>query len=98
IDAPELEDFALLGLRWSQPYGSASRMADALADANWPKLRRLALRIPETFTYSWPDQTGAYVREDRYGEENEYYDEYEDDDGWREDVDWSTELGGLLTR
>lgn len=37
IDAPELEDFAFLGLRWSQPYGGASRMAQTLAAARWPK-------------------------------------------------------------
>ncbi len=34
IDAPELEDFAFLGLRWSQPYGGASQMGEALAAAN----------------------------------------------------------------
>lgn len=97
IAAPALEEFTFLGLRWSQPYGGTSRMGEALAAATWPKLRRLALRIPETFTYSWPDQSGAYVRVDRYDEESDY-DEYDDDDGWSEDVDWSTELGGLLTR
>jgi hypothetical protein len=95
IDAPALEEFTFLGLRWSQPYGRASQMAEAFAAANWPKLRRLGLRIPETFTYSWPDQSGAYVRLDRYDEYNE---DYGDDEGWAEDVDWSAELGGLLGR
>ncbi|MCA9701131.1 MAG: hypothetical protein KC431_26650 [Myxococcales bacterium] len=96
IDAPALEDFSLLGLRWGQPYGRPTDMATTMAEAKWPKLRRLALRIPETFTYSWPEQYGAYVAVDRYEEENEYYDDYADDDGWREDLDWSAELGNLL--
>jgi hypothetical protein len=96
IDAPELRDFAFLGLRWVEPYGGQSRMSEALAAAKWPKLERLALRIPETFTYSWPEQYGAYVPVDRYDEENEYYDD--DDEGWHEDLNWSAELEGLLTQ
>ncbi len=94
IDAPELRDFAFLGLRWGQPYRDQSEMAQTLAAAKWPKLQRLALRIPETYTYSWPDQDGAYVSVDRYDEEGD--DEYMDDEGWHEDMNWSAELGGLL--
>ena len=95
IDAPQLRDFALLGLRWAEPYGGPTSMSEAFAAASWPKLERLALRIPETLTYSWPDQYGAYVPVDRYEEENEYYEDY-GDDGWGEPIDWSAELGGLL--
>lgn len=93
IDAPALRDFSLLGLRWAEAYGGPTSMSKSLADARWPKLERLALRIPETFTYSWPDQDGAYVRVDRYDEEN---DEYYDDEGWNDGVNWGEELAGLL--
>lgn len=94
VDAPSLESFAFLGLRWASAYGRQSEMAQGLAEASWPRLRELALRLPETFTYSWPDQHGAYVPEDRYEEYNEYYDG--DDDGYCSGVNWSVELGGLL--
>lgn len=96
IDAPALREFAFLGLRWAQPYSGSSRMAQTLAEASWPKLESLALRIPETYTYSWPEQYGAYRPVARYDEENEYYDDYYDDDGYHEDVNWSAEFGGLL--
>ena len=72
----------------------AAELTQTLAAAKWPKLQRLALRIPETYTYSWPDQDGAYVSVDRYDEEGD--DEYMDDEGWHEDMNWSAELGGLL--
>lgn len=94
IDAPALRDFSLLGLRWAEAYGGPTSMSEALGAANWPKLERLALRIPETFTYSWPEQHDAYVPVDRYEEVSE---EYYDDDGWNEPVNWSQELEGLLT-
>ena len=97
VDAPELRDFAFLGLRWIDPHGSdASQMSEALAAANWPKLERLALRIPETFTFSWPEQYGAYVRVDRYDKDSEYADNYYEDEGSHENVNWSAELGGVL--
>lgn len=95
IDGPELRDFALLGLRWANPYDAQSDMARALAAAAWPKLERLALRLPETLTYSWPSQQGAYVPDERYDEEPPY-EHYLDDEGWREEMNWSGELGGLL--
>lgn len=93
IDAPELRDFSLLGLRWGEAYGGPTSMGQTLGAAKWPKLERLALRIPETFTYSWPDQDGAYVRLDRYDEEN---DEYYDDEGYNDGVDWAQEFEALL--
>lgn len=93
IEAPALRDFSLLGLRWAMAYGAPTSMSEVFGAANWPRLERLALRIPETFTYSWPDQDGAYVRLDRYDEEN---DEDYDDEGWNDGVDWTQELGGLL--
>jgi hypothetical protein len=93
IDAPALREFSLLGLRWAEAYGGPTPMSESLSDARWPKLERLALRIPETFTYSWPAQDGAYVRVDRY---DEYNDEYEDDEGWNDGVNWGEELAGLL--
>jgi hypothetical protein len=95
IDAPELREFAFLGLRWAEPYGDETEMAAKLGEAKWPKLESFALRIPETFTYSWPEQYGAYVPVDRYAEEPPYEDYY-DDEGWSEDVNWSGELAGLL--
>lgn len=94
VDAPELRDFSLLGLRWAESYGGPTDASRALSEANWPKLERLALRLPETFTYSWPDNYGAYVPESRYDEDNEYY--YDDDEGWNEAINWSGELGAML--
>lgn len=95
INAPALRDFALLGLRWGNPYDEQSELARVLAAATWPELERLALRLPETLTYSWPSQQGAYVPEDRYDEEPPV-DDYLDDEGFHEEMDWSEELGDLL--
>ena len=93
IDAPALADFALIGLRWPYAYEDASDTAKALAAARWPALDRLSLRLPETITYSWPDQEGAYIAQERYDEPNDYY---EDEDGWGGEVNWGDELGPLL--
>ena len=97
IDAPELRDFSLLGLRWAEPYNGPTTLGEALGAASWPKLQRLALRLPETFTYSWPEQDGAYVPVSRY-EEEPAYDDYYDDEGWSEGANWRVELGGMLQR
>ena len=94
IKGPAMRDFGLFGLRWGDPYGRASSMSEALAKADWPKLERLSLRIPETYTYSWPEQYNAYIPVDRYEEDN--YD-YDYDDGYREDMNWSTEFAGLFS-
>lgn len=95
IKGAALRDFGLFGLRWGDPYGRASSMSEAMAQADWPKLERLSLRIPETYTYSWPEQYAAYVPVDRYEEDNYDYDY--DDDGYREDMNWSQEFAGLFT-
>ncbi|NVB36324.1 hypothetical protein G6O69_00675 [Pseudenhygromyxa sp. WMMC2535] len=96
IDAPALEDFSFLGLRWGEGYSIPSETAEPLIEASWPKLRRLALRLPETLTYAWPEQDGAYVESERYDDYSNYYEQYEDDEGWHEDYDWAGELRGLL--
>lgn len=96
IEAPDLRSFRLDCLRWAPgPWeGGPSSAGEALAQADWPSLQTLALRIPESVTYSWPSNDGAYVPVDRYGEdESEYY----DDDGWSDGNDWSAELSALLT-
>ncbi|MEZ4237078.1 MAG: hypothetical protein R3F59_13175 [Myxococcota bacterium] len=92
IDAPALRSFALYGLAWGYVPSGVGR---ALAAARWPQLQSLSLRLPETFTYSWPLQFGAYAPLDRYAEPSEY-DEYGDDDGWNEDVNWGEELGPIF--
>ncbi|MEO0602910.1 MAG: hypothetical protein AAF211_15830 [Myxococcota bacterium] len=94
VDAPSLRHFALQCLRWAEAYGDGPNLGQILAAARWPQLRRLALRIPETWTYSWPSVEGAYVPDSRYAEESDYYEV--DEDGWSEPFDWGGELGPLL--
>lgn len=92
-DAPGIESFTLLPLRWPTEYQGSSQLTRSLAEMRWPSLRELALRLPETFTYAWPIQDGAYVVDDRYLEEN---DEYDGDESGYSDTDWPAELGPLL--
>jgi len=95
IEAPALERFELECLRWGHAgWNPGAGLGSTFAEARWPRLRHLALRIPETFTYSWPSTEGAYHPGSRYEEDNEYYDV--DTDGWAEDLPWGTELGPLL--
>lgn len=96
IEAPQLEGFELRCLRWAPEWMDApSPLDQALADARWPGLRRLALRLPETFTYSWPSNHGAYVPVDRYDEDNDDYGY--DDDGYGDGTNWVASLEPLLT-
>ena len=73
--------------------GGQAEIPDAFAEANWPHLEELALRLPEAWTFSIPDDPNGYVRPyvDRDDEE------YEDDDGYHDGFDWSGPLESLLT-
>ncbi|MEN0065331.1 MAG: hypothetical protein AAGA48_24510 [Myxococcota bacterium] len=95
LAAPELAQFELACLRWGyEGWNEGSALGTTLGEAEFPNLRRLALRIPETLTYSWPSTDGAYHPNDRYNESNDYYSD--DEEGWSEGFDWTTELAPIL--
>jgi hypothetical protein len=98
LDAPDLRSFVLHGLRYAEAYGAPSDLSDQLGSVKWPRLEEFEARLAETWTFSVPDETGAYVAVYASMEDADdyYYDEYEDDEGWNEGVPWSEELADVL--
>ncbi len=91
IDAPELREFRLECLTWGG-FGSLQGHAREISEAKWPKLEALELRMPETWTYSAPDDEGGYVRPYADGD----YEEYEGDEGYHEPANMTEEIGAVL--
>ena len=67
IDAPELRNFGLFGLRWPR---EPSEIAEHLANARWPQLETFAASLTETYSCQVPSNDGAYSPIDRYEREH----------------------------
>lgn len=91
IQAPQLESFRLRNLRYAQDYGEGTDLTRWLSEAQWPKLKRLEVRLCETLTASVAYHDSAY--REVYDESR--LDEY-GDDGWSDGINWAEEITPLL--
>jgi hypothetical protein len=85
IDAPELRAFALRSLRFVD---GAGKLAPQLAEARWPRLESLELRLTESWIANVPLEREPYISSysDRIAEDPDLFDDA--DEGEPVGVDW----------